>query len=92
MGEVAEEESPDREENQRRHDPGQEGADEVAVSCAPEFDVIFSKVRSEFLRDALRCEIDLAVLERRFEFFLDPILMDDHFLDLPLLERGLELA
>ena len=44
------------------------------------------EVRSELLLDALRYEIDLPVLERRFEFSLDPILIDEDFLDLALLE------
>ena len=52
----------------------------------------FARSEASSVLDALRYEIDLAVLERRFEFSLDPVLMDDHFLDLPVLEVGLELA
>src|SRR5581483_10962268 len=92
LGKVAEEEGPDREKNQRRHDPRQQGADEVAIGRAPELDVILGEVRGELLLDASRYEIDLAVLERRFEFSLDPILMDQDLIDLPLLEEALELA
>src|SRR4029077_4050218 len=92
LGEVAEEEGPDPEEDESRHDPRQEGADEGAVSRAPELDVVFREVRSELRFDALCYEIDLAVLERRFEFTLDPVLMNEYFLDLAVFEIGLELA
>ena len=91
FGEAADEERPQSEQQQHRHDPRQQVAQECRLDYASKFDVVLSELLGERNIDLGGDEIFFSV-DGLAELALDRIFLDRDLFDLAVFEILLELA